>query len=39
VTRLRERDDLVHPNVRPAIMHSPDEVLGRVEELVALSDV
>ena len=27
------------PNVRPAIMGSPDEVLHRVEELVALSDV
>jgi hypothetical protein len=27
------------PNVRPAIMQSPDAVLARVEALVALSDV
>lgn len=27
------------PNARPAIMGSPDEVLGRIEELVALSTV
>jgi hypothetical protein len=26
------------PNVRPAIMQSPDAVLARVEALVALSD-
>ncbi len=27
------------PNVRPTLMGSPEDVLGRVEELVALSDV
>lgn len=27
------------PNVRPALMHSPDQVLERVENLVALSDL
>lgn len=27
------------PNARPAIMGSPDQVLGRIEELIALSDV
>ncbi|MEL4505440.1 carbohydrate kinase [Luteococcus sp. H138] len=27
------------PNVRPALMESPDKVLGRIEELVALADV
>ena len=40
VTRLRETATISYdPNVRPAIMHSPAEVLGRVESLVALSDV
>ncbi|BEH01872.1 5-dehydro-2-deoxygluconokinase [bioreactor metagenome] len=27
------------PNVRPALMESPEKVLGRVEDIVALSDV
>ncbi|MEL4357690.1 MULTISPECIES: carbohydrate kinase family protein [unclassified Luteococcus] len=27
------------PNVRPALMESPDKVVGRIEELVALADV
>lgn len=40
VTRLRETATISYdPNVRPAIMHSPAEVLDRVESLVALSDV
>ena len=40
VTRLRETATVTYdPNVRPAIMHSPEAVLGRVEELVSLSDV
>ncbi len=27
------------PNIRPALMHSPEQVVGRIEELVSLSDV
>lgn len=27
------------PNVRPALMESPDKVIGRVEEIVSLSDI
>ena len=40
VARLRDTATVSYdPNVRPAIMGTPADVLGRVEALVALSDV
>jgi fructokinase len=40
VARLRDTATVSYdPNIRPAIMGAPAEVLGRVEALVALSDV
>lgn len=38
--QLREHATISYdPNIRPALMESPETVVGRIEELVALSDV
>ena len=38
--RMREHGTVSYdPNIRPALMKSPDAVMDRVEHLVALSDV
>lgn len=38
--RMREHSTVSYdPNIRPALMHSPDAVVDRVEQMVALSDV
>lgn len=40
VRAVRETGTISYdPNVRPTLMGTPDEVLGRIEELVALADV
>ena len=40
VRRIRDVATVSYdPNIRPALMHSPDEVRDRIEDLVALSDV
>ncbi|MGB8406533.1 MAG: PfkB family carbohydrate kinase, partial [Mycobacterium sp.] len=40
VARMRTQGTVSYdPNIRPALMHSPAAVAGRVEELVSLADV
>lgn len=40
VLKLRERGTVSYdPNIRPALMESPEAVRGRIEELIGLADV